>query len=128
MAQEIHVIQLTDMQLHTNVMRNPVPWYKKIMKAIRSKKPDRLYGGFKSLGEVPSAMNEKGVRTMKFQIPMSGDLQKEIEAAQAQGKIIKFVMPEGGIPIYLGKDAKEKMEALKKKKQRSHGTRYFRKD
>lgn len=128
MAQEIHVIQLTDMQLHTNVMRNPVPWWRKILKAIRSKKPDRLYSGFESLGEVPNATNEKGVRTIKFKFNMPPGLQEEIDAARAQGKIVKFAMPKDGIPIYLGKDAKEKFEAEKRAKQRSHGTRYWRKD
>ncbi len=52
-----------------------------------------------------------------FAINLSQEEKAEINTAEKSGKIIRFIVPKGGIPIYPGKDLKEKIEALKKKRK-----------
>lgn len=117
MEPEIHYIYINDIQLHSNKIQNPVPWYTKVIKTITSRKYERFYSD-------KIEIKEDGIFRARFDL--SPELQEEKAKAEAQGKIVKFILPEGGAPVFLGDDAVEKLKAMKDRKRRSHGTRYFR--
>jgi len=104
---EVH-ITITDLQLHASEPRKPHGFARGIKKAIETGKPGRAY----AKNAAKAVDRNKG--TFEIAIPSEG-LAEVIEQAKAKGKIVRFFIPRAGIPIFLGKDAIEKMESLKRK-------------
>jgi len=105
---EYYDIYLTDMQLHVAKPTNPPSFLRQILKSFRKGgKPGRVYHS----GLTP---NPDG-KTFHFSMPLSKDLKEKVEFARRIGKEPRFIIPKGGIPVYLGKDSIEKIESLKKK-------------
>lgn len=101
-------IELADIQLHTIKPRNPKPGLAHVLKAIKTGKPTRAYSSNIQM------VNNK----MQFTLDLTKnnpELIKRIQKLQAEGKEVKLVLPEGGIPIYLGDDLVERIESEIKK-------------
>lgn len=52
---------------------------------------------------------------MIFDLP---EIRKQTEVAKAQGKILRIILPESGVPLILSKDGQEKIKAEAKKTKR----------
>lgn len=101
-----HDIFMTNIQLHTTEVRKPKSFLASVLRTIRNKKPGRAYS--KNL-----SVSKEG--KMEFAFPFSTEKAAEIEKAEREGKVIRFWMPKGGLPIYLGKDFIERLDAEKKR-------------
>lgn len=99
-----YYIYLTDFIFHHQIPVNPKSWHRTVEKSFRSNKSGRLYGH-----QAPTFKFENG--KVEFMLPLPPDMQEQIKNAQAAGKSIVLVMPEEGVPIYLGKDLMEKVKA-----------------
>jgi hypothetical protein len=106
-----HGIFITDVQLHTAKKTNPTPWYREILKSFRSKKPGRVYSNQQI--KFSNWKTENGVTTAHFSMPLPDGWKEKIEEMKKMGKEVKFFIPQGGIPIYAGKDMVEFMNARK---------------
>lgn len=104
-------IVLTDIQLHVVDPGKPKPWYRTIAKSFRSGKPGRLF--FKQFKLVVAPDN-----TLRFAMPLPQPIRDKVQKAESAGKTVRFFMPKGGIPIMLGRDAIEKMHAVRRKRRR----------
>ena len=104
---EVMVI-IADLQLHTTVSRKPKTFAEGIRKLINSGKPGRTYR------EGALKITDSLAGTFQITIPLDG-LEEVVAKAEAKGKRVRFFVPKNGIPILLGKDAIERMEALKRK-------------
>lgn len=104
-------IVLTDIQSHAVKPRKPKPLSQVVSKSFRAGKPGRLYFDKFRL----ELVND---REIKFQLFLPPDIQKDVEKAKREGKIIRILAPKKGIPFCFGKDAVEKMKAEIKKRQR----------
>lgn len=104
---EYYDIILTDIQFHVVKPNKPLSFLRQIMKSFRKGgAPGRVYHtGIKT--------NEDG--TLRINIPLSKDLKEEMEFARRIGKTPRFFVPKNGIPMYLGKDAIERLDADKEK-------------
>jgi len=116
---EYHEVFLTDFQMHVSEPRKPLPWYRAILKSFRNKKPGRFYAK-----NAKTDINEDG--TFETSIPLPPATQEEIKKAKMSGKKIRFITPEGGIPIFAGKDLIEKVKSDRKKRRPL--TRFWRSD
>jgi len=105
---EYHTIFITDLQLHVLKPRKPLPWYRVAMKAIRSELAHRAH-----TTQFYMSPNESQPSTITFPFPQ--ETIAEMERATAQGKKIRFIIPDKGIPIYPGKDMLEYMAAKRNK-------------
>lgn len=104
-------IYLTDFQLHAQKMTNPAPLLRAVEKTIKAGKPSgRAYGKVD--------MVDKKDFTVEFSIPLDDKTQARVKEAQRLGKQIRIMMPKEGLPILLGKDAIEKITALKRQKDK----------
>ena len=92
------MVFLTDIQLHSNKSSKTQSFKRKIEKGVRSDKGGRCYNG-------KMTMNKDGELTFSLELPK-----------EALGRKVVFAVPQGGLPITLGKDAVEKIKSLKKKK------------
>jgi len=108
---EYQNIVFTDIQFHTVKPTNPAPWYRIIMKSLRSDKPGRIYS--KDFA-IKNFQEEDGKITMNFTIPMPEKLKEKIEEIEKTGKRVRFFLPKNGLPMYLGKDMIEKINAEKR--------------
>jgi len=91
-------VLFTDIQLHSNKSNNPKTFKRKIEKGIKVNKAGRYYGG-------------------KIKVKENGEFELFIELPkEASDKNLIYALPESGLDIFLGKDAKEKIKSLKKKK------------
>lgn len=97
---------ITDLQIHTTKPRKPKPWYFKVLESVRTKKPQRAY-------TKDFQVNKGGRFTTVF--PPPPELKRVIDEAKVKNKRINFIMPEGGAPVFLGKDTVEKIKAEKRK-------------
>jgi len=115
-------IFLTDVQMHVVEPRKPIPWYRVISRSLINRKPGRFY-------TTHFEMNDKE-RTIKLSFPPSPKTQQQTEEAKKKGKTIRFITPKNGIPVCLGKDVIEKLEAdtNKLKKKKNFLTRFWRSD
>ncbi len=98
-------ILLTDAQFHSVKPTRPTPWLTAILKSLKSKKPGRFYT--KNI-----SVNKDGTFELTFSLPP--ETQKKIEEAKKSGKKIRIIIPDN-LPIFLSKDAIEKLKAEKKK-------------
>ena len=96
-------ILLTDIQIHATKPRKPTSQYRAILKSLKNKKPGRFY-----------TKNFDGKKAI-FDLPPK--IKREMEKAEKSGKKIRLFMPKEGLPIFVGKDLKEKLEAKNRKKK-----------
>ena len=101
-------IYITDVQLHTVLPQRPKSVWRIIEKAIHSKKEQRAYTADTKFvdGKSHFTFNDSGI-------------EEAIRKAHAEGKEIRIHKPEGGIPVYLGKDAEEFAKARERKAQKA---------
>jgi hypothetical protein len=103
-------IILTDITLHTNPARDPQPWYKKVLAALKKNKPGRFF--------VNNAISKSPQSDVpRFSIPWTVELQAEKEKAELAGKIFRVFVPKAGLPIFAGKDTQEKIAQIKSKER-----------
>lgn len=105
-TEEFYDVILTDIQFHTQKPAKPRSFLHSILRSIRNNKPGRAYS-------TDIKLNPDG--TMHFSIPLESKLGQEMERAKRLGKQIRILTPKIGVPVYLGKDAEEKLDALKKR-------------
>ena len=104
-------IYLTDFQVHAQKMTNPAPLLRAVEKTLKAGKPSgRAYGKIDKVGEKDFTFN--------FSIPLDDKTQARVKEAQRLGKQIRIFMPKQGLPIIPGKDAIEKIAALKRQKDK----------
>lgn len=106
MADKYYDVILTDVQLHTQIPPKPKPLFRSILQSMRNNKPGRTYSSNISF-------DDSG--TFQFSIPLESKTGQEMLRAQKAGKKIRIFMPKSGLPVYLGKDMIEKLDAEKKK-------------
>lgn len=111
---EYHDIILTDIQMHTTEIRKPTPWYRAILKSIKNKVPGRFWG--RDLRITKNGM-------VNFSFPLPSALKQEMENAEKAGKKVRFFVHKDGIPVYLGRDAVERLKADNNKRNK---TRFWR--
>lgn len=104
-------IVLTDIQLHAVEPSKPKPWYRTIAKSCRNGKPGRLF--FKQFNLAVAADN-----TLTVAMLLPQPIRDKMQEAENAGKTVRFILPKGGIPIVLGRDAVEKLRAERRKRQR----------
>lgn len=104
---EVHII-ITDLMLHSQTPCNPSSFARGVQKAITNGKPGRAY-----YPDSLKRVNEGD--TFEASMPLMDGLQEVIDKAAARGKKVRFFIPKSGIPVYLGKDAVEKIDALKRR-------------
>lgn len=110
-AKEVIKILVTNSFFHVAEPRKPISWYRAAMKTANSGKVNKVFtrtDKFKT--------NDEGDVEIEFQLPP--EIKKIYEEAKRNGQKIEFILPPGGIPVFLGKDAIEKMEADKRKKEK----------
>ena len=105
-----HYITLTDIQVHVQKPRKPLPWYRAIIKALKNKKPGRFYS-------TEMTTKKDGSTTVSFSLPPK--IQREMEETEKAGKIVKLLVPKDGLPIHAGPDTIEKIEAEKRKHRKT---------
>lgn len=91
-------IILTDVQLHIQRPRKPQTLLRKVLKYLRSGKPERAYST-----ELKTTSDDG---TFEFVIPLSEEDRRRLERGE-----IRLSMPKGGIPIFAGKDLIEYAKA-----------------
>ena len=99
---EYQDILITDFQLHVVKPRKPTPWYRVVLKAIRSKKKQRAY-------TTDLRKDAQGNPLIVYSLPP--EIQKQMAEAERTGKKIRFILPKGGAPVYMGKDLIEYLKA-----------------
>ncbi len=110
-AKEVIEILVTNGHFHVVEPRKPTNWYRAAIKTANGGKKNRLYvktSGFKT--------DDEGDVQIEFQLPP--EIKKIYEEAKKNGQEIKFILPPGGIPVFLGDDAIEKIEADKRKREK----------
>ena len=99
-------IILTDLRVHTVKPTNPTSLLREVARSAKNgNKPGRVYGS-----RLITNGNESS-----FEIPITKDLQEQMDIAKRLGKKIRFFMPKDGIPIYPGSDTIQKIRTDKKK-------------
>ena len=102
-------LDLTHLGLHSRSFR-PVS---KLENAIEGKTPDGLpYGRLFSPGTIGLTPIPGSPGKFEFVIPYPPDIRAQIERGELE---VEFIMPEGGLMFYAGKDLTEKAAQLKKK-------------
>ena len=100
-------IQLTDISLHTQVIRKPNSLGRAISKSISSGLPGRAY----MTGD--NVRFDESTGKMTFSIPFGPEITQAIEKAKKQGKTLRIIMPNG-TPVLLGEDTKEHLKKITK--------------
>ncbi len=117
------VVILTDLALHTRAGQPTASFARAEEKAIAENKLGRVYG--KLAKPKPEDIDEK-THTIKFRIDLPPDLMEQVQRGE-----VELAMPEGGLPIYVGKDTQEFMQNMNRKERRrqqfkKHGTKTWR--
>lgn len=102
------IIQITDVQLHTNKMGITTSVGDKIKKAFELKRPGRIYDSIKKIDNKDD--------NLKIIIELlKGDLSflKFVQDEEKMGYKILLGLPEDGIPVLLGKDTEEFIDSKK---------------
>lgn len=110
-------ILLTDIQLHVQKPRKPKSVRRIIEKTLRNDKDS-----FRVYSNQYKADEKNKTLWIKFD-QLTPEIQIKVKAAEREGKIVRFLVPKDGIPVYNGPDAVEKFKAdTKKKKYKRHLT------
>lgn len=104
-GQKYKIIQITDIQLHTTPKIPTPSTGKKIQKAFKSEKPDRIYSKIDK-ATVPNNQTF----TLEL-LKADPDFVKMIQEEEAKGYKVLIAIPNGGIPIFPGKDTVEFMRS-----------------
>ncbi len=100
---------LTDIQMHTTEHKNTKPWYRMIMKSMRSKLPNRVFGKI----DKPEITPDGKFKLTFPRLPTAEELYK---IPELRGKTVHFYVPKAGIPIFAGKDTTEFIKAKENRK------------
>ncbi|MEK7619942.1 MAG: hypothetical protein AAB413_01745 [Patescibacteria group bacterium] len=102
---EVAVI-ITNLHLHTTVLRKPKTFAEGVRRSLTSGKAGRVHqsDGFEI---APDG------QTFKFTIPIEG-MDRVVADAAAKGQRVRFYIPRDGLPLYIGKDLIQRTEALKR--------------
>jgi hypothetical protein len=103
---EVHIV-LTDVTFHSTEACNPMSFARGVQKTITNGLPGRAYYN--------NSIRRLGSDGVQVHLPIFAGLQEVVEKAWAKGKRVRFFLPKDGIPMFLGKDAHEKIAALKRK-------------
>lgn len=111
-GEKIIVLQLTDIQLHSNV-RPTKSVGGAIRRSIENNKPGRIFSSLEkqNLGAVQNSI--------EFNLPFVMDdpvLKQVIHDYQKQGYRVMLQMPKAGLPVHLGKDAVDFINSIKGKR------------
>lgn len=117
------VIMLTDLALHTRSGQPTASFARAEEKAIAEKKLGRVYG--KLSKPRPEDIDEEN-HTIRIPITLPPDLMAQVQSGE-----VELALPEGGLPIYAGKDTQEYMQNMNRKERRrqqfkKHGTKTWR--
>lgn len=97
-------LYLTDIALHHRNFREAKKLDKTIKQDEHGRERGRIYTN-DALTKTPDGQ-------FQYEIRLPEELQRQINAGEVD---VEFMMPEGGIPIFLGKDGIEKATQLRKK-------------
>jgi hypothetical protein len=99
------VIQITDIALHTS-KKTPTPSVgKKMQKAFKNNKPDRIYSPIEKNPVLDS-------RTFTLDLlKMDPDFVKMVQEEESKGYKILIALPNDGIPVVAGSDTVEFMNS-----------------
>jgi len=103
-SQHVNIV-ITDIQLHTTEPENPKPWYRMLMKSLRSKSPGRVFGKINNAKTAPQGQ----INLTLPPLPTAEELFYQMP--ELRGKIVHFLAPKAGIPIFAGKDTVEFIKA-----------------
>lgn len=100
-GQKYKIIEITDIQLHTTKKTPTFSVDKKIQKAFKDNKPDRIYRKI----EKPLISDNKTFILQMLKV--NEDLLKMIQEEEANGYKVLLSLPRQGIPVFSGKDTVE---------------------
>lgn len=103
-------IQITDNAFHTSPKSPTLSAGKKIQEASDANKPGRIYGPLD-----PLALVNPRAYTLKL-LGENPDFANFVKEKEAEGYKVVLIMPEGGPPTGLGKDAQEFVQSKKWKR------------
>lgn len=98
-------LYITDFTLHTRKFRSAT----KLENSVSEKQGDIEHGRIYT----NDALIETTEGT-RYMIKFPEELQRQIDAGEVE---VELVLPEGGVPIRVGKDALEKIAQIKKKER-----------
>lgn len=103
------VIQITDVTLHAN-KRPTLNVAKKVAEAIEKQEPGRIYSDIEK-----QDAGESHEITMTL-LRSDPEFVKMVQEEERKGYKVLIAFPKTGIPLLLGKDAKEFMDSTKGKR------------
>jgi hypothetical protein len=112
-GKKIIILQLTDIQLHSNA-RPTQSVGGAIRRSIENNKPGRIFSSLEKKQESNTDQN-----SIAFSMPFTMDdpvLKQTIHDYQQQGYRVMIKMPRSGLPIHLGKDAVEFINSTRGKR------------
>jgi hypothetical protein len=99
-------IILTHMVFHVQKFRKPYSWSRAIEKSERSGKPGIVNVNMLKLGGVD----------VPVLTAIPSEFQQQAIAAEKEGYVIDYVIPQNGIPVYAGSDVYEYVAAMDRRK------------
>ena len=100
-GQKYKIIEVTDIQLHTTKKIPTLSADKKIQKAFKDNKPDRIYG------KIEKNLISDNKTVILEMLKANEDLLKMIQEEEANGYKVLLSLPKQGIPVFPGKDTVE---------------------
>lgn len=94
-------IELTDIQLHTICPRKPKSWDKVIAKAMTTGESGRIYNR-------DITVTKEGI--INLVLHGSPELKALKERQEKMGKIVHFLVPTDGLPVYYGNDLIDRLK------------------
>lgn len=110
MIQKVVNIYLTDVQAHVIKHRKPLSPDRAIEKSLRNGMPGRFYNN--NVTVTPTGKPN----TLRFTMPLTEDMLKLKEKYEREGKVVRFILPPGGLNLYAAPDTVEFIEAQKRKR------------
>lgn len=114
---------LTNLQLHARTHEPTASFERASEKALAANKEGRVYGHLPK----PADLDIDEVNhTMKIPITLPPDLMEQVQRGE-----VELALPEGGLPVYMSKDAQELSASMNRKQRRQaqfkkHRTRTWR--
>lgn len=109
-GEKIVVLELTDIQLHTNA-RPTQSVGGAIQRSVEQNKPGRIFSSLEKPQESSTSIK------VKFPFEMNDPVLKQtIRDYQMQGYRVMLKVPESGLPVFLGKDSIDFMNSTRAKR------------
>ncbi len=109
-GEKVIVLELTDIQLHTNA-RPTQSVGGAIQRSIEQNKPGRIFSSLEKPQESSASIK------VKFPFEMNDPVLKQtIHDYQKQGYRVILKVPESGLPVFLGKDSINFMNSTRAKR------------